>query len=812
MIFIDTETCGLHGVPVLIQYAEDDGEITLHEIWSKPICQTLELIEHFCNHDGGLVFFNAVFDWFHLCKIYTMFRLYYNSDQIPYRAVDDIADLELLARDGPCLKPKAVHDVFLHARKTEYQSLMDRHDIRIRRVPTAIAWQLASELERRIILKDVYFARKKKITKKWNVYDIKDSEDNTDPDFKDVVLKFSASSALKALAIDALKLPAVIVFNDVSVDDAFLPVEYGYAPFAKAAGGDRTNWQGAWPEYVLHHDTHWSLHTVARQYAEDDIKYTRGLYKYFGSPLVNDDDSVLACSVAACRWRGYAVDIPKLKSLKQSALLKIAKIPTAPGPVRHYVTEYMDETERLGLRGSTKKTILQTVSKLLIPCPDCNYDAKMQLVVQDVHPDLIEDHDAVVKTEIRGGDKKCVKCKGTGSIRHKAAIRAEEVLNARTEQKRIEIYDKLIMAGRFHVSMKVIGTLSGRMAGSDDLNPQGIPKTKEVRSCFPLTTAPEVLCGGDLVGFEVTLAEAAYKDPKLRKTLLTCEDCDGELEFDQIKKDFICKSCGGSNGKSIHSLFGMLVYPGMSYEDVKNTKGTEDDKYTKAKSALFAMLYGGQGFTLQERLGVDLEDANKAYEAFGKEYPGVAIARQRIISKFQSMKQPGGIGTQVIWEDPEDYISSMLGFRRYFIIENRICKALFTLANDPPKEWRDVKIKVNRRDRIQTAGGATQSALYAAAFNLQASNMRAAANHEIQSTGAQITKATQRAIWDLQPAGIHDWLVQPTNIHDEIQCPCKPEISDKVKEVVYNTVESYRDIVPLIKIDWSTNLKTWADK
>ena len=32
-------------MPVLIQYAIEDGPITLHEVWRRPIGETLDLIE-----------------------------------------------------------------------------------------------------------------------------------------------------------------------------------------------------------------------------------------------------------------------------------------------------------------------------------------------------------------------------------------------------------------------------------------------------------------------------------------------------------------------------------------------------------------------------------------------------------------------------------------------------------------------------------------------------------------------------------------------------------------------------------------------
>jgi hypothetical protein len=42
--YLDTETCGLHSMMVLLQYAVEDGPIVLHEVWRRPIRETLALI------------------------------------------------------------------------------------------------------------------------------------------------------------------------------------------------------------------------------------------------------------------------------------------------------------------------------------------------------------------------------------------------------------------------------------------------------------------------------------------------------------------------------------------------------------------------------------------------------------------------------------------------------------------------------------------------------------------------------------------------------------------------------------------------
>jgi hypothetical protein len=219
---------------------------------------------------------------------------------------------------------------------------------------------------------------------------------------------------------------------------------------------------------------------------------------------------------------------------------------------------------------------------------------------------------------------------------------------------------------------------------------------------FPLAWDGRLLCGGDFSAFEVTIADAVCNDEALRAELMA--------------------------GRKIHALFGMAIFPGKTYEEIKASDGTDNDMYTKGKQGFFGtMLYGGDHSTLVNKLGVKEDIARAAIENFGKRFTGVKRWRKTIADSFCSMTQPAGIGTKVIWKDPADYCETFLGFRRYYTLENRICKALFDLARKPPKDWKDCKVKVVRRNRVQTAGGAVASSLYGAAFQLQAANMRSAA-------------------------------------------------------------------------------------
>jgi DNA polymerase I-like protein with 3'-5' exonuclease and polymerase domains len=425
--------------------------------------------------------------------------------------------------------------------------------------------------------------------------------------------------------------------------------------------------------------------------------------------------------------------------------------------------QVLTETERKIIKGTTKKVILEEITKW---------------------------KESEVCTACQGaGCSSCDEGFEKSKKPHPASLRAQEILDFRAAKKEIEIYDKLLAAGRFHASFVVIGTRSSRMAGSDQLNPQGIKRSPVVRSAFPMADNGYVLCGGDFDGYEVTIMDVAWPDERLHSELL--------------------------GGKKIHALFGECLFPDLSYDDILATKGLpgDQDKYDQSKRSVFGLGYGGDFNTLHNRIGIPLDQAQEGFDEWVRRYTGWAKARQEIFDQFCSMRQPGGLGTKVEWHEPSDYIESLFGFKRYFTLENNICRALFNLAEKPPKGWNDLKFKVVRRDRVQTVTGATRSALFACAFALQASNMRAAGNHVIQSTGAEGTKGVQAAIWEIQPVGIHVWIVQPFNVHDEVLTPTKPGYEEQVKTKVNGYIErKLKPTIPLIRMDWKVGLKSWADK
>jgi len=785
-VYLDTETCGFHGMPVLLQYAWDDGQVRLFEPWREPVYNTLKLIEQFM--DKTLIGFNLAFDHFHLCKLYTTWRLL-PSECIPADLpVLQVAEAELAGRDGPCLKPRGAVDLMLHSRKGEHQSLMSRHDVRVRKIPEQLAPMVCEKLEEIMSLDPILNA-------KWGVYDHKTHKGTISEEFKDVVLRFKPDRGLKSLAKNCLGLdPEFHSFREVWPVRGVKLAELGYAPCALLAS-DPENWEVrdknqklkgyTWPLHIHNDIEHWGTNEEARRYARDDVTYTRLLDKYFGFPGADDDDFLLACMVAAVRWHGFAVDLDQTKVLMHEAdkILKTAPVNiNKPTSVREYIREAMDDTEAILLDKSTKKANLEKI--------------RDRMVVEEY------DEDEEIEECFKCAGEGCVRCDGNGIMLPgpmAASRRADEILKIKAASKEKDQHAKILLAGRFHASFKVIGTLSSRMSGGDGLNAQGIKKSEKVRKAFPLAWEGMELLGGDFDSFEVTLADAVFGDARLRQDLLS--------------------------GLSIHTVMAKQLYPDKSYEEILASKGYKDggdiDMYTRGKQAVFAMLYGGDENTINKKLAIKMKVAEAAFDGFQKRYPGIRDARDANQDRFGAMAQTGGIGTKIEWHDPDDYSETFLGFRRYFTLENQICKILFDLGQAPPREWklgaRDAfnptvftEYTCDRRGRTQTLSGAASSAIYGAAFQLQAANTRAANNHLIQSPGAQITKRLQVAIWGHQPPGIHGWQVAPLNVHDEVMVAARPGLAPLLEVTVKETVESFRGQVPLIALMWASGLKSWG--
>ena len=767
--FFDTESCGLYSPTILIQYHKSKirpikpitrDDVIIHNIWTQPISESLELIQEMC--ENNVIGFNLAHDWFHLSRTYNILMELYPKNKPP--KILDYHDIEDECHDKYCLKPKGALDLMLYGRTHDFQATMNQKDIVIRRVPRVLAEVLVKELEERIKIPKLCFAKRdgkqhwkiknllldttKEITPE-QYKKIKTGKSNIkiDPNFVNIRLSFYPSTGLKPIMKYLLDKDIDLIENMLPLKR---PVEAEWFPSS-----------GRWLDVLPDHIFAWS-HDIRRiNYAKDDVVYLPDLFIHFKSPYdsIGEYNSMLACMVGSMHWRGFAVDLEQIeKQIKinkevADRCLKEVNF-NSPPQVINYLKEIANPIEN---------TLIN----------DSSFDTLINL-------------------------------KENGSF--ELIQRAKTVLEGRNAAGKLNLLKKLNLAKRLYVTFKVTGTKSNRMSGGSmedsssigvvskkggSINPQGIKKGSDIRNIFILAHSDMVLDGGDFDGYEVTIFEAVSKDENLRKDLLS--------------------------GKKMHGLWGESIY-NKPYDYIVSTDGIPENEpegyYGRSKKSFFAKLYDAQITKLTKVLQLPEEQVYSGIKHFEERYPGVAKDREKIYKDFSALSQPNGIGTAVVWKEPKKYIESFLGFKRFFDLEFETVKTLFELAQNPTDGMKEIGklIKVVRRDRTQSASGALQSAVYAAAFSIQSSVLRSAINHRIQSPGGEMNKILQSRIWTLQPCGINKWVVMSFNMHDEQECPVIPEKQKKLENVVNSFIEEYKEFVPLLKMKWKHNLKSWGDK
>lgn len=771
-----------------IQWAErvdgKCGDVHLHHIWLSPIQETLDLIEMFV--DGCVVFHNARYDWFHLSKIYNMFKRAGKIDGPAYDAysMKGWADLEYMSQFGQCLKPKACVDTLILAQQGEFQSsLMDAKPVWIRRIPIGLAEPLRVMLEQKTEeLPWILFAKRKNPdAPRWSKSDCERLDGSFDPGFQDLKLSFSPSNTLKHLAAFLCGHNVQHKYEDIGY--ATQPAELGYAPFVKLLTDESRGWlydgDPTWPLLLKEHVEHWSNDENAQQYATDDIVMLDLLYEHFGA-LENDRDSMLACQVSSVRLRGFAVDLEGCKKQLEESLKIVgdAKLNVnSSKQVLGYVAAALDPEEQFLLANGCDQKVIDEIKK------ECVLDEREECYCQDDEED---------EATGEGSQTPCSRCEGAGFVGPgpmPVVERVKHIELTRRHKKRVELFNKLLLAKRAYPDFNVIGTKSGRMSGAGGLNFQGIDHSPLVRGLFTLAEGDEVLSAGDYSSQELAIAATVMQDEDLMAYM--------------------------RNGMSFHGDFAAELNE-TTYEDIMANKETQgDERYGKGKSAVFLTLYGGTFETLARNCDVDIDIAKKAFNKMLQKYPKMAATRKAISDRLSSIVQ-GPDGKITHKHVREQHIESIYGFRRYFQTEFKIQKMIWDLIKGLPPEWQNLTLKVqrDRKDtgRVQTICGAISSALYGACFSIQNKIIRAANNHVIQSTGRELTIGTQAAVWETQPQGIHDYKLTLMSIHDELAVVSRPEVVEEIEQRIEDKVAEQVEVVELTSIQWFTGNLSWAEK
>lgn len=739
---------------VLAQYAIGNGPINVVNVWTQESGKTRELFQDICNR--GIIGFNLAFDWYHITKFWHMIRHLGDED----RPIDHIPSVQrdyVYYDNCVALKPSYCVDLYLHSLSTNFQVVMERKPVNIRKIPEEAANKVIEFLNK-LEWNPLLFARSQGKAE-WKIKPSKSSG------FVDIYLNFKPSAGLKSFAKYILKLKTVKLEDEVwdSPDQLMFfpgqPYDLMY-----------TDWEDA----------------NLLEYAYNDIVLTRELDTYFNFPE-QDTNSVLACMIATNRFTGYNVDLPGIRRLKEESdtASKLAIEYNTVAKVKDYISDG-DPLIRELLVSTSKKNLEKLASNKETDCVFCQ--PANSTTYNNLDDDWLQSND---KSNVSSGGNesridKCIYC-NNGKVTSHVAVRASDIISSRSAQKESEMYAKILLARRLHASLRTVGALSNRMSGTDNLNVQAIKKTKKVRKVFQFGRPGYVMQGGDFDSYEVGIAAAFFNDEKLSSDIRA--------------------------GKSIHTIFGTFLY-NIPYDEVVKSKGTTVDYYTMAKSCVFALIYGGNIETLITKGQVSRDSAELGYLKFTTEYPGVGIARNSIFSSLTLLIQENTGGKVEFNKRDKDYVQDFVnGWRRYFTVEFSAIENLYNILNS--EEFRQAILPfarmVRRREKDQLASSAILTAIYAAMFNIQSQVQRAGANHVIQSTGAGMCKELQRKLWELQPTGIHEWIIQPMNIHDEILACVREDYQQQTKDIVAKFILDMKSYVPEIGMEWKT-MSSWAEK
>ncbi len=329
MIYLDTETYSLNTLPITIQYAIDDGNIEIMNLWYETPKTIMALIEMFCEHE--ICAYNLTFDWFMLVKLYNICK------QIePYEMLLDQFDaINQTFQTDWFLRPQGALDIMLEFRKTHFQDLMARKRPTIYKIPGSMVDDVILILNE--CFSDIQIGDKKEF---WKI------SDGDIDGFVNVYFAWKPGLPLKRLIRK--------IYGEGTIDlDMYWEDEGGYC-----------HWENRMEKHKLERSIdHWMFNDIAIQYAKNDIQYLRNLKADFNLQCGHYDNE-LAIMAANVKCKGFAIDIDEVQRQYDQYNNDKRLAPTAPRAVLEYVTEPMEELDAVMIQ-DTKALTLQNIAKLM---------------------------------------------------------------------------------------------------------------------------------------------------------------------------------------------------------------------------------------------------------------------------------------------------------------------------------------------------------------------------------------------------------------------------------------------------------------
>lgn len=378
--------------------------------------------------------------------------------------------------------------------------------------------------------------------------------------------------------------------------------------------------------------------------------------------------------------------------------------------------------------------------------------------------------------------------------------------------------------GRAHPDLRVMGTPTGRMAGTAGLNWQGIGQAEwiddpveqtegedaewregeeeqeegeqmaevqaqdAVERKFKIGLRASILAPivGDFASFEVAIAAPVYGDQQLQADL--------------------------DAGVDLHSMAVATAHPGaiklgLTYDQIRSAYKAHDPKITgwrkNMKGVVFGIFYGAQAMKVSETVGCSLHEAEEVLQRFYSRYPGIQAFRAQVEKRFCTADTANWSCGCI--DRMDDEISDLLGNKRRWTFERDVALVLWDLGQRGIKTGIGGTVVRVKEKGQQTVDNAVCSALLGSTIAIQAAVSRQAGNHPIQSTGANLCKMLMAENWKRNRVPV-------LNIHDELLMPAHPRLSaPSFRSLVDEFTQTYRKAVPSLRFDWAETSR-WSDK
>ena len=227
----------------------------------------------------------------------------------------------------------------------------------------------------------------------------------------------------------------------------------------------------------------------------------------------------------------------------------------------------------------------------------------------------------------------------------------------------------------------------------------------------------------------------------------------------------------------MHSFIASKIFPELEGLSVDEIKEKHKHKRTIAKSAGFAINYGGVGMTIAQNLNISLEEGEAVYNAYFKAFPGLA--------QYFKEEKTRAVKTGYI---QFNNISGRKSFVPYFEDFERLQKDI----QGDKKFWEKYR---------------TEKALNSDTFNLELKPKvrqyfikkgeieRMSLNFPIQGTSSEITKLAGIYLFEyLQENNLLFDVLIPNTIHDEYIVECRLELQELMKNKLQECMEKAGDV------------------